>query len=602
VSKLAARLRPHAGQDSLSAFLYGRLSKQTQTLVEGQPDNRTLAQALARDFNGVLNMTNATTSGPTLYSPARFEGTPLPRLIEKAVTNWDAKAPASRVRADNQAAQAVVLTDVLTPAERVRLNRRLLEEAYPDAIVKSPGGVYPDTEIHTATYDELGECEANYTRDARARFLHDRDHPDEPRQVKPGEDINVNAKGELSIGGGVFVVMGINGYVTQAMFDANPDREFYVEESYPMDWMYPNLTPFGIIMQVNRKPVELTDEVIQRDHQFWSEYSDRLVGNWITTTTTAKDLCDFAEKTFLRHDYSGFKGDLKFVRDEDAQKGFSKLREAIGASIYEWRAIRNPARQKRLLEEAEFAYKQAFAFCPFSEGASRYAYLLERTGRVEDALLVLRTFQKMDPYNRQVQYMVVQMLLDTGQQDRAVAAAREYLKLDPNNPGLQDLVDKLGNPAKPPAGVQLGTIFQQIDTYIANRQPGPAGELLEIVMTNSRVNGPILTQVAQDYAKLGNYPKAEEAMRRATEVEPNSSQSWFNLANVLAFEVRAPEAVESLKKAFATNDIERAANPSMVDLRTLVRSNPNFDRIRQSPEYQALMGSAPDPRPPAPTN
>ena len=34
------------------------------------------------------------------------------------------------------------------------------------------------------------------------------------------------------------------------------------------------------------------------------------------------------------------------------------------------------------------------------------------TGRTGDALLVLETFQKLDPYNRQAQDMVVQVLLN----------------------------------------------------------------------------------------------------------------------------------------------------------------------------------------------
>jgi tetratricopeptide (TPR) repeat protein len=573
VTKLAARLRPHEAQDELSAFLYGRLSKETQTLAAGQADGRTLARALANDFNGILNLTNSTTNSITnvvLYSPERFKNIPLPPLIEKAVKNWDAQ----------------------TLATRVRLNRRMLEEAYPEAIVKSLGGVYPDTEIHTASLEELTQCESDYTKDTRARYLHDRDHPNEPKQIKSGEDVSVNARGELMFGG-VLVVMGINGFVTQAMFDANPDHEFYVEESYPMDWMYPNLTPFGIIMKVNRKPLELTEEVMQRDHVFWSEYSSRLVGNWITSNTTPKELCDFAERVYLRHDYSGFKGDPKFIRDEDAQKGFSKLRSAIGASIYEWRAnnARDKAQQKRLLDEAEFAFKQAFAYCPFSEGASRYAQLLEGTGRAEDALRVVQTFQKMDPYNRQGQDMVVQLLLNTGQLDKALAASKEFLKLEPNNAGLQDLVEKLEkNGGRPPAA-PLEMIFNQITAYIKNNQASEANTLLENLLHNPQANGPVLTQVAQFYAQMGNLAKAEEAMRHATEVEPASSQSWFNLANVQAFQGHAADAAESIKRAFATNALERTADPRAPDLRSAARTNPNFDRIRDTPEFKAVAGT-----------
>jgi tetratricopeptide (TPR) repeat protein len=377
------------------------------------------------------------------------------------------------------------------------------------------------------------------------------------------------------------------------MFDANPDHEFYVEESYPMDWMYPYLVPFGIIMRVNRQPLELSEDVLQRDHLFWSQYSDRLVGNWITPDTTAKQLCDFAERVYLRHDYAGFKGDPKFIRDEDAQKGFSKLRSAIGASIYEWRAAntRNPLQRKRLMDEAEFAFKQSFAYCPYSEGASKYAQLLAGTGRAEDALLVVKTFQKMDPYNRQGQDMVVQLLLDTGRGKEAVLAAKEFLKLEPNNSSLQDMVDKLGTNGEKTSTVSVQAVFNQIEADLKANQVAHAADMLDQVMRNPQANGPILTQVAQFYAQMGNFTKAEEALRRGTEIEPDTSQTWYNLANVQAFQNHAADAAATLKKAFATNDAERAANPRFFDLRANALTNPNFNLIRQTPEFRAALGT-----------
>jgi len=90
---------------------------------------------------------------------------------------------------------------------------------------------------------------------------------------------------------------------------------------------------------------------------------------------------------------------------------------------------------------------------------------------------------------------------------------------------------------------------------------------------------------------MHNLAKAEEAMRRATEVDPRSSQSWYNLANVQAFQGRAADAAESLRRAFATNAVERAANPGMIDERADARTNPNFNSIRQSPEFRAVMGT-----------
>ena len=48
--------------------------------------------------------------------------------------------------------------------------------------------------------------------------------------------------------------MAINGLLAKIMFDKNPDREFYIEESFPLDWMYPYLEPHGLIFKINRQP------------------------------------------------------------------------------------------------------------------------------------------------------------------------------------------------------------------------------------------------------------------------------------------------------------------------------------------------------------
>jgi hypothetical protein len=55
-----------------------------------------------------------------------------------------------------------------------------------------------------------------------------------------------------------------------------------------------------------------------------------------------------------------------------------------------------------LLQEADFSYRQAFAFCPWSpEAAFHYVNLLLQSGRLEDALLVTRMYLKLDPFSAQ---------------------------------------------------------------------------------------------------------------------------------------------------------------------------------------------------------
>jgi tetratricopeptide (TPR) repeat protein len=90
---------------------------------------------------------------------------------------------------------------------------------------------------------------------------------------------------------------------------------------------------------------------------------------------------------------------------------------------------------------------------------------------------------------------------------------------------------------------------------------------------------------------MRNLAKAEEAMQRATQVEPNASQSWYNLANIQAYQGRAADAAESIKKAFAANAMERSVNPGMIDLRENARTNPMFNNIRQTPEFRAAVGT-----------
>ena len=203
-------------------------------------------------------------------------------------------------------------------------------------------------------------------------------------------------------------------------------------ESFPLDWMYPYETPFGIIMKVNREPqAELSDDVFKIDHEFWTKYSERLCGNWITYDTSVKDIADFVDRTYIHNNYTGYKGDRAFVRDDDAQKAFSKLRSSQ-AGVYLWRCglpgttppcpdeyrQKTPASlQAALIKETEFAFKEAFAFCPYSpEAVYRYVNFLlgmaqteEFTGHTDeavrhfdDAILVGETCQKLDPYNQQI--------------------------------------------------------------------------------------------------------------------------------------------------------------------------------------------------------
>ena len=99
----------------------------------------------------------------------------------------------------------------------------------------------------------------------------------------------------------------------------------------------------------------------------------------------------------MKKDLSGFAGDAQFVQSEYWCENFSKLRSAIGG-LYAWRAQQaaDAAEKKRMNDAADFAFRQAWALCPYSEETVfRYVALLTSQNRRADALLVAETAAKM---------------------------------------------------------------------------------------------------------------------------------------------------------------------------------------------------------------
>jgi hypothetical protein len=103
----------------------------------------------------------------------------------------------------------------------------------------------------------------------------------------------------------------------------------------------------------------------------------------------------------VRRDLSGFKGDPRFVQNQHPQKLYSKLRSSIGG-VYSWRAAnaKSPVEKERMLKEADYAFRQAFALCPSSPDAVfRYTTLLAEQRRLDDAILIVETALKVEPEN-----------------------------------------------------------------------------------------------------------------------------------------------------------------------------------------------------------
>ena len=246
-----------------------------------------------------------------------------------------------------------------------------------------------------------------YLEDARRRYLHDIESPAEPRQLKPGEDVKI-VDGKAQVAGHA-ALMAINGLTARTVFDRNPNREFYVMESFPLDWMFPHLSPHDLILKLNRQPVAaLTPDMVERDRSYWNARLRRWIGEWLTPETPVKDVCSFAEKIFVRKDYAGFEGDADFVRNNYITEIYSKLR-ASQAAVYQWHIEHStsPEEKQRMIQESDFAFRQAFVLCPtYAEVMFRYVALLVSLNRPEDALLIARTFAKLEPSNAVIDNMI----------------------------------------------------------------------------------------------------------------------------------------------------------------------------------------------------
>jgi hypothetical protein len=252
--------------------------------------------------------------------------------------------------------------------------------------------------------DKLYIPTTNDSQTAFNEYLADAQRRLKEGKLKPGEDVRVvNERVQVS---GQVAVMAINGLLVKIILNKNPGREFYIEESFALDWMYPYLSPHGLIFQLHSKPLtELTAEMVQKDQANWKKLTGEMIGDWITDKTSLKEVCDFADKVYLKKDLAGFKGDAGFAKNHDAQKTFSKLRSSI-AGLYLWRAdhAQEAGEKRRWQSAADLALRQAYALCPYSpEAVARYTKLLTDIHRPDDAFLAAKTSLRIDPESAYLQ-------------------------------------------------------------------------------------------------------------------------------------------------------------------------------------------------------
>jgi tetratricopeptide (TPR) repeat protein len=589
---LAARLRAPSDQDLVSKFISENLSPETRQRLGGGGDDASLRQLLLADLNRLMDRElqvkqriKELTQEKAAADQRVADGDSSERLRKKQdglaqeISELNKVSPLYTPERFKNVEISDYLKDFVAQNpqshSRIRLNRLLLEAAYPKEIAKSLGGIFPDREIYIATPEDSSKCFNDYMADAQRRLQNN--------QLKPGEEVKYDRdSGRVQVSGQV-AVMAINGLLTKVMFDHNPKNEFYVEESFPLEWMYPHLTPFGVIMKINREPLaDLTEDTLQRDHEFWKQYSTRLTGNIIDYDTPIKQITDWIEKTYLHRNFEGFTGNRKFIRDNDAQKAFSKLRSSIGG-VYAWRLSpqcppqyrpKSEAAFQRLLKEADFTFRQAFAFCPYSpEALFRYVNLLLQLNRLDDALLVAQTCLKLDPYNAQVIGLVGNL--------QGIRAQQSSLppRVDP-----QRLEAELkNNPSNPQTAIDLA------QTYLQMQQTGRAVQILDGLVGQPSPSPSVLIHAAQIYSQTRDWLKVETSLEKLVKATPESPEAWYDLAGLKASLGKANDAMPALTKALELSAARRQRDTKALDLAVAARGDERFASLRQTPEFQRLV-------------
>jgi len=320
---------------------------------------------------------------------------------------------------------------------------------------------------------------------------------------------------------GVGGVMQINGYLSRMIFDHNqyrtetqtdektrpvgaavvyedpvidpatglpPRRSFYVEESYVLPWMYPYLTPHGLIMKINNQPTPLTAKMIKDDTDFWNWYCDRLLK------------------------------DERFIRDIVARKSFSKLRGAL-AGLFA---------AKGRPEEAEAAFRQAVGLYDLSPEANfRLADLIARQGRFTEAVEIMTTLLEKDPNN-----------------EKAIGYRNQLKNMEKANDRRLALEQKSRSSA-----LSSNEIFELVAMYFQLNKKQAAIQLARQLLSNPEVQPATVMKLAQLMAYHQQLPVVELALKKYIELVPKDPGGWIQQAALQLVLNKHGEMWASLAKA-----------------------------------------------------
>ncbi len=313
-----------------------------------------------------------------------------------------------------------------------------------------------------------------------------------------------------------------HGAIAQWIFEKNKDkREFFIEESFPMEWTYPYAVPHGLSYRLNKEPLEtLPPEVVAGDFRYWNAYVEKLLG------------------------------DKNFHEDFDAKRSFSKLRNSTG-NIY---------RARKMWPEAERAYRQALQLHPNNmESLVALSEILRVQKRWDEMTTIWDRAVAGDPSNRAV-VKARQRVTRLREADREIDALQRELAANPQN------AEVLSN--------LLRLYIETGQNDLARAQLEASGQIFG--------DSPEFLKFAVDFSNTtGQFQAGLGPARKLVGVAPNDPNAWLLLAR-FEFANRETNAfVEAARKAISLGGIQARMALANDPLYMMVRGSPDFQRLVQ---------------------
>jgi hypothetical protein len=219
------------------------------------------------------------------------------------------------------------------------------------------GFLYGDS-VATLTREDSQRAFQDYIADAQQRLAHDQQFPDEPSQIRPGEDIRM-VDNRVQVSGQV-AVMAINESLLSTFMAKNPDLSFALEESFPLRSTYPNAMPLGALMELG---------VPDAQNSFTGETAAQAVSYW----------SDTAQQVLSDPEAGAYSPD---------RLTYAKMAAAQAALLAD----------HQYSAEAEQAYRVAMQISPASpEAVYGLGQLLATTGRADEARQLVADFEHAYP-------------------------------------------------------------------------------------------------------------------------------------------------------------------------------------------------------------